>query len=140
MKEIGLYKKDKLCSTLDIQALFDGCGADFTALAYPLRAVARRNDKRWSDAPLKFLISVPKKRLHHAVERVLMRRRVREAYRLSRHDFPLPDGLKLDLAFVYVGKGIVPYSAVERSVRRILDQLVEKFSTLPPADESTHVE
>lgn len=136
MKKFGLYKKDKLCSTLDIQALFEGRGADFSTLAYPLRAVARRNDKRWSDAPIKFLISIPKKRLHHAVERVLMRRRVREAFRLARAEYPMPDGVRVDVAFVYVGKGLAGYEAIDRAVRRILAQMAEKFTLSPDVTQT----
>lgn len=128
MKQFGLYKKEKLCSTLAIQALFDGRGIDFSSLAYPLRAVARVNGRRWSDAPVAFLISVPKKRLRHAVDRVLMRRRVREAYRLSKSEFPLPEGVKVDLAFIYVGNSITSYAYVDKAVRRLLAQLVEKLS------------
>ena len=132
MKKFGLYKKEKLCSTLAIQALFDGRGLDFSALAYPLRAVARRNNTRYSDAPLAFLISVPKKRLRHAVDRVLMRRRVREAYRLAKAEYPLPAGVRVDLAFIYVGNATTSYAYVDKAVRRILGQLVESLS---PKDE-----
>ena len=53
-------------------------------LAYPLRAV-------WADSPagyaqqerVEFLISVPKRKLRHAVDRVKMRRRIREVMRYA---------------------------------------------------------
>ena len=129
MKRFGLYKKQKLCSATAIDILFGSGGAEFSRIAYPVRAVARRNDRRRSDAPLTFLISVPKKRLRHAVDPVLMRRRIREAFRLSHQNYPLPDGLQVDLAFIYVANGLAPYSAVERSVCRILEALQEFYAT-----------
>ena len=98
MKEFPLYKKEKLCSVVAIEQLFGRGGADFSRLAYPLRAVARNNPRRKSDAPVAFLISVPKKRLRHAVDRVRMRRLIREAYRLQKGAYPVAPGLRLDLA------------------------------------------
>lgn len=57
--------------------------------------------------PVQFMITVPKKKRRHAVDRVLMRRRIREAFRLQWH--PLrekiqqdPDIRTLSLAIVYV--------------------------------------
>lgn len=120
---LGLYKKQKLCSATAIEQLFGSGGAEFSRLVYPLRAVARQNDRRRSDAPIAFLISVPKKRLHHAVDRVTMRRRVREAFRLHHQQYPLPEGSRIDLAFIYVANGLMPYAAVERAMTRILDSL-----------------
>lgn len=133
MKEFGLYKKEKLCSPTAIDELFGTGGASFARLCYPLRAVARENPRRRSDAPVAFLISVPKKRLHHAVERVLMRRRIREAYRLSRRQCCLPEGARIDLAFVYVANRTMPYAAVDSAVSRILAALSAHFS--PASDE-----
>lgn len=120
---LRLYKKEKLCSTLAIEALF-GRGADvMSCLAFPLRAVWRPNPGRRSDAPMQFLISVPKRRLRHAVDRVQMRRRVREAYRLAHQDITLPDGTRLDVAFVYVSNQLEPYDKVARAMHKILTQI-----------------
>lgn len=138
MKKLGLYKKEKLCSARAIEQLFGARGADFAALSYPLRLVARRNSSRSSDAPVAFLISIPKKRLRHAVDRVLMRRRTREAYRLHHRDYAVTEGIRLDAAFVYVADKTVNYGRVERAVIRLLRQLSETFppvSTAVPDDE-----
>lgn len=128
MKSLGLYKKEKLCSSTAIEQLFDG-GAEFSRLAFPLRAVARSNSRRHSDAPVAFLISVPKKRLRHAVDRVLMRRRIREAYRLCHQDYTYPDGTRIDLAFIYVANTLLPYSTVDKAVKKILASLSEHYRT-----------
>ena len=123
MKEFGLYKKEKLCSVVAIDQLFGRDGAEFARLAYPLRMVARRNERRSSDAPVQFLISVPKKRLRHAVDRVLMRRRIREAFRLNHKSYSFRDGEKLDVAFVYVGSKCEAYSNVARAMTKLLAAL-----------------
>lgn len=127
MKGFRLYKKEKLCSTIAIGQLFgDGSDTDaHGALAYPLRAVWRINPSRHSDAPLAFLISVPKRRLRHAVDRVTMRRRIREAYRLHRHEFPLPPGSRTDVAFVYVANRLCPYTSVENAMLHLLGNIAK---------------
>lgn len=134
MKGLRLYKKEKLCSTVAVEQLFMR-GSDTTgALDYPLRAVWRPNPRRHSDAPVAFLISVPKKRLRHAVDRVAMRRRIREAYRLQRHLYPMPPGTRLDLAFVYVADRLMPYSAVHAAMGKLLARM-QQWATEATADE-----
>lgn len=135
-KGLRLYKREKLCSTTAIDNLFAaGRGFKpasgepvFNAMAYPWRAVWTENTHRSADNP-QFLVSVPKKRLKHAVDRVAMRRRCREAYRLSRH---LIDADKrVDIAFIYVGNGLTPYARTLRSVQKILGRISETLSSSP---------
>lgn len=123
MKGLRLYKKEKLCSAVAIDSLFSrGSGAS-SSLAYPLRAVWRSNPGRRSDAPLAFVISVPKKRLRHAVDRVTMRRRIRESYRLSRPAHPLPEGTRIDVAFLYVADRLCDYRSIDRALNRLLERI-----------------
>lgn len=133
MTSFRLYKKEKLCSQIAIDALFSrrvNClGQSGSALTYPLRVVWRRNDQRPRGGEFQFLISVPKKKLRHAVDRVTMRRRIREAYRLNRALLPeVVEGRKVDMAFVYVADGLVPYHMVERSVCKLLKRMSEQLS------------
>lgn len=136
-----LYKKQKLCSTVAIGLLFGSAPGTHRTLTYPLRAVWRENPGRRCDAPVQMLISIPKKRLRHAVDRVKMRRRVREAFRLNHQSFPFPEGARIDLAFIYVGSNLEPYTAVEQAVRRILGKVSDSASahtaTDVPAQAST---
>ena len=124
---LRLYKKEKLCSFVAIDQLFSRDGIDFSQLCYPLRAVARRNQRRSSDAPVQFLVSVPKKRLRHAVDRVKMRRRIREAYRLAHHDYALESGIRLDLGFIYVANELTDYARISRAMNRLLQRLAQAF-------------
>ena len=139
MKTFGLGKPHKLCSKTDIDALFARRdGVSNAILAYPLRAV-------WSldttcagntDSPadgtspgsrptVRFLISVPKKKLRHAVDRVQMRRRIREAYRLQRPGLVPSHGTAppVNVAFIYVAHHLEHYGRVERSMQRILKRI-----------------
>lgn len=123
MKGLRLYKKERLCQTTAIDRLFArGSGAS-AAIAFPLRAVWLTGVHRPSDAPVAFVISVPKKRLRHAVDRVTMRRRIREAYRLCRPGHPMPADARVNVAFIYVADRLTPYAAVNRAVNRLMDHI-----------------
>lgn len=133
MQGLRLYKIEKLCSEIAIGQLFDRSNpAVDSIIAYPLRASWKLNTKRAAQCP-QFLVSIPKKRIRHAVDRVLMRRRVREAYRLNRHLFPAD--LPLDIAFIYVANETLPYAKVENSIKRILSKINERVTDCHTADE-----
>lgn len=133
---LRLYKKQRLCSPTAIEALFARSPECAGALAYPLRAVWRPNPSRRSDSPLAFVIMVPKRRLRHAVDRVLMRRRIREAYRLHHAAYALPEGMeRTDVAFVYVGSRTEPYEAVERAMHKLLARITAAPSPVAPQPE-----
>lgn len=142
-KGLRLYKREKLCNVTAIERLFavrtsvaannaDSRSATGSTLCYPLRAVWSRNDGR-NGAPLQFLVSVPKKRLHNAVDRVTMRRRIRDAYRLERPayystdgDDPTPDTPRTDIVFIYVADKLVDSRRVRRAMHRILQQILDE--------------
>lgn len=123
MNSLRLYKKEKLCSLTAIERLFSpSAGGNNSIMAYPWRCVWRRRDAddRRPDCP-QFVIVVPKRRLRHAVDRVRMRRLMREAYRLNRNAMP-PD-TAVDLAFIYVADRLTDFKAAEKSVKKIFTRL-----------------
>lgn len=89
-------------------------------LCYPLRAVWTHAFPRHDTfRGTKILVSVPKKKIRHAVDRVLLRRRVREAWRLNR---PLQTPLA-DMAFIYVGNSVADYDKINAAVKKIITKL-----------------
>ena len=128
MKGLRLYKYEKLCSRKLIDQMF--AAKNNSIKSYPIRLIYHVTDKQQSSA--QFFISVPKKRLRHAVDRVLMRRRIREAYRLNRH-LVLPhikDANKsVFIAFVFIGDAIISYSVIEERMRYALTQLAKAVNS-----------
>lgn len=121
-----LKKSEKLCSQTAIDALFSLTTAAKGALAYPLRMVSapRSGMRRAGAASVQFLISIPKKRLRKAVDRVKMRRRVREAYRLNRGLIrAMNPEENMDVAFVYIANSLTPYDRVDRAMKKLLSAL-----------------
>ncbi|MCM1021813.1 MAG: ribonuclease P protein component [Muribaculum sp.] len=131
---LRLYKREKLCSVTAIDSLFsvrkdNSKSSQGALISYPIRMVWRLNPKRVSPYGVQFLISVPKKRLHHAVDRVAMRRRIREAYRLNRHHISLPiEKMSLDIAFIYVADKLTNSTLVHASVIKLLQRLSERLN------------
>ncbi len=135
---LRLYKSEKLCSVTAINTLFDRHAANFTHAAFPIRVFWKVNSERTTGAPLQFLISVPKKRLRHAVDRVTMRRRIREAFRLHHHAYPLPEGVRIDVAFVYVDSKLHSYQRVEGSMLRLLKSISSALAEQPDDADATN--
>lgn len=125
MRPFSLGKSHKLCSKVAVDHLFDRRDPATSMLAYPLRAVWAADTARTAGEPLQFLITVPKKRLHHAVDRVTMRRRIREAYRLLRPEILPAPRPNTDIAFIYIADTLEPYARVEKAMRRILQHLAQ---------------
>lgn len=76
----------------------------------------------------RFMITVPKKKIRKAVGRVLLRRRVREAYRLNRN-LLLPaldkSGMWVDIAFLYMDSNIASYNVIETKMRTLLGKIAD---------------
>ena len=73
-------KQERIVSHQLIETLFEK-GDSQTLAAYPLRAVFLQTERQQGHAPIQILISVPKKRFKHAVDRNRVKRQVREAFR-----------------------------------------------------------
>lgn len=127
-----LYKKEKLCSLTAIESLFSPtvskAGENNSIIAYPWRAIWCVNELG-NQHCARFLITVPKKRLRKAVDRVTIRRRMREAYRLHRH--LLPEGKPVDIALIYVANNLTDYKLSKRSIIKIFNAI---HNNIAPTD------
>ena len=127
MKGLRLYKYEKLCSRKLIDQIF--AAKNNSIKSYPLRLIYNISDNQGT--PAQFFISVPKRTFHHAVDRVLMRRRIREAYRLNR-DLLLPTlrqcNKSVSIAIVFIGDRITDYSIIEAKMKQALTNLASTIA------------
>lgn len=129
--DFKLKKDEKLCSRTAVDLLF---GEGKSLMAFPLRAAYRLRPR--GEHPVQFLISIPKKRIRHAVGRVTLRRRVREAYRLNRRDLlqaPLGEtAWGVDIAFVYLDSSLAPYSVINEKMISLLNRIAQAAAQEQP--------
>ena len=130
-----LHKDEKLCSRTAVELLF---GEGKSLMAFPVRAAYRLRPR--GENPVQFLISIPKKRIRKAVQRVTLRRRVREAYRLNRRELLFPalkqEGWGVDIAFVYLDSSVAPYDVIQEKVTALLTRIAQAAAEQEPVTES----
>ena len=120
-------KRERMVSNLLIEALFDS-GKSRSVSAFPLRAVYQTTERREGSAPVQVLISVPKKRFHHAVDRNRVKRQIREAYRRHKELLwqQIPDDKMMLLGFVWLSDRHSPTAEVEKRIVSILQRIAVK--------------
>ena len=118
--------KEHLKSKKTIEQLYAE-GASVTA--FPLRAVFIEQAKEEQEPVAAILISVAKKRFRHAVDRNLIKRRIREAYRTSKHPFieALENkGKKMAVAILYIDMRHNSTAFIKRKMEKLLDSIIKK--------------
>ena len=131
----GLTKTERLTSQLVIDKLFAGGNASMAA--FPLRIVYMQMEKQEGSQqldgvqqpPVSILVSVPKKRFRHAVDRNRMKRLVREAYRLNKHilwNALQKKNFRLAIAFVCITDTLPTFRSVNKSMRKALIRIGER--------------
>ena len=129
----SFQKEERLCSIKLIDKLFHD-GSSF--LLYPFRIIWL-SENFDSEMPVQVLISVPKKKFKRAVDRNLIKRRIREIYRLqkSEHLYPFINehSGSLLLGINYIGNDIREYAFLEKKLTAAIGKLKKEYL-------SSHVE
>lgn len=139
-------KSERLCSKKVIDKLFDRKGSEKinSVFLYPFRVSYIFNESNVannettvdttsevlsqniaSPTPA-ILISVSKRYFKHAVDRNLIKRRTREAYRLNKSLLLQKPSSQIPayIAFVYIAKTIEDYAKIEKSMKAIFKKIV----------------
>ena len=117
-------KQERIVSSQLIETLFEK-GDSQSLAAYPLRAVYLQTERRSGHAPIQILISVPKKRFKHAVDRNRVKRQIREAYRRHKQLVidSIGDGRELLIAFIWLSDKHIASAEVEKRVISLLKRM-----------------
>lgn len=120
-------KEERLCSVKLIDKLFHN-GSSF--LLYPFRIIWLEESLP-AESPVQVLISVPKKKFKRAVDRNLLKRRIREIYRLqkSEHLYPFlnEQSATMILGINYIGNEIGEYSFLEKKFNAAILKLKKVY-------------
>jgi ribonuclease P protein component len=119
-------KEERIVSNLLIETLFEK-GNSQSLSAYPLRAVYLKTEHREGCAPVQLLISVPKKKFKHAVDRNRVKRQVREAYRKNKTllESTVDEGQMLLIAIIWLSDRHFATNDVEKRVISLLKQMAK---------------
>jgi len=123
MSLLSFGHSEKLKSRKAISRLFRE-GKSFSV--YPLRVIFFMDEASHSTPMPKFTCSVSKRYFKNAVSRNLLKRRMREAYRLHKSSLHDPECKgQLEIMVLFIGKEITDYDTIEKAVKKILVRIVK---------------
>lgn len=120
-------KAEHLTKKLEIDTLFEH-GEGF--IIFPLRVVYKLVPKEENSSAIKVVISVPKKRFKHAVDRNRFKRLIRESYRLNKNQLwqtveQIP--WNLHIAFCAVSNELPTFDTVQDKMEQGLTKLENRI-------------
>ena len=134
----GLPKYERICKENDIQALFDkGQGIS----VYPFRVVYLFRHEENQRITVRVLVSVSKKRFHHAIKRNRVKRLTRESWRRNKavlYEFCQKNNISVDVALVYTATVIHSYEEMLAKTKKAVQEIVNKYSSTKLTNHETH--
>lgn len=122
-----LPKYERICKQNDIVSLFDK-GLGFSS--YPYRVVYMFRPVGEKPPTCRLLVSVSKKRFHHAFKRNRVKRMMREAWRKNKA--PLyavceRNNISVDVALVYSATVIHSYVEMMGKTQKAVNEIVDRY-------------
>ena len=120
-------KSERLCSKVAITELVQN---GTVVSHYPFRLHYSCSSYSKGNSPAQIVISVPKRNFKRAVKRNLLKRRIREAYRLNKSSLYqqiTSANLNINILLVYVSAEILPYQQLEQKLIALLQRLAKRL-------------
>ena len=134
----GLPKYERICKENDIQALFDkGHGIS----VYPFRVVYLFRHDESLPFTVRMLVSVSKKRFHHAFKRNRVKRLMREAWRKNKaplYEICQRDNISVDVALVYTATVIHTYEEMLAKTKKAVKEIIKHYSSTDLTNHESH--
>ena len=119
----GLPKYERVCKENDVKALFDhGVGVS----VYPFRVIYFFHRDESRPITVRVLVSVSKKRFHHAVNRNRVKRLMRESWRRNKaplYEICQRDNISVDVALVYTATVIHSYEEMLKKTQKAVHEI-----------------
>lgn len=127
MKPYSLSKNERLTSEKAILSLFTTGKSLFI---FPVRLVYITVEENSIPDRAQAAFSVPKKRFKRAVKRNLLKRRMREAYRLIKpriYDELEQMNKRVTFMLIYAGSEELSFSEISSSIQKLLEDMVKRM-------------
>jgi len=119
-------KNERLCGKTTIDNLFE----NGSSIKYSIFRLVWNIEEFDNDTIAQTLIVVPKKYIKNAANRNILKRRIREAFRIYKSSLYTKSKSKkqqLAIAIIYQGQEILSYKVIEEKIKLILERLSEKI-------------
>ena len=119
-------KNERLCGKITIDNLF----TNGSSIKDSIFRLVWNTEEFDNDIIAKTLIVVPKKNIKNAANRNILKRRVREAFRIYKSCLYAKINSKkqqLAIAIIYQEQEILPYNVIEEKIKLILDRLSKEI-------------
>jgi len=119
-------KNERLCGKTTIDNLF----ANGSSIKDPFFRLVWSAEEFDNDTIAQTLIVVPKKYIKNAANRNVLKRRIREAFRIYKSDLYTKiknNNKKLVIAIIYQEQELLPYKVIEEKIKLILGRLSEEI-------------
>lgn len=132
ISKYSLPQAERINSKKQIDRLFRGGGSK-AMTASPLRVVymAEERGKEVREPLAQMMVSVPKRYFKRAVKRNLIKRQVREAYRLNKHilvdRLSLMDNIGVSMCFIWTADRICNMTEVGERMSNLLQRIAERI-------------
>ena len=134
----GFPKYEHLCRDNDIQALFDK-GNGFSVYPYRVIFLFRHDEQR--PVTCRLLVSVSKKRFHHAFKRNRVKRLIRETWRKNKaplYELCQKDNISVDVALVYTATVIHSYAELFVKTEKAVQDIIKKYGSTKLTNHEKH--
>ncbi len=122
-------KAYKLCSKILLQKVYDD-GKEIKEIPFVLKYIPMENADA---APFQVVFVVPKRKFRHATTRNQIRRYIREAVRLNKHELEsvlINENKQLALFLLYVGYKEVNFHDIDKKIKILLKRLANEVNTI----------
>jgi len=116
--QFSFSKRERISEKKIIDSLFSS-GKKLGVYPFDVRFL---NQDENSDSISKVLITVSSSKIKSAVKRNLLKRRIKESYRINKN---IIYNKLLMIAFVYVSEEIFTFSVIDKAIKKILKKLSE---------------